>query len=258
MAEELAAGRIDAIGAAAEIDLVEIELEDLLLRELPLERHGEDRLAQLAVERPVVVEEDVARQLLADGRGTAHARTRSGQPLDDRAARAHRIDAEMRIIAAILDRDHRILHHLRDLVRGQPLAEAGAQLDDLGPVARAHDDGLRGLRRLELVIAGHRADRKGHCQADEQHQQQGQRGAPDRQPAAPCPQPARRCAARCGAAFLASRPLATTASVIHCLRWHPCCCPPCNCRNLAWRELTACERQAAALNPRARNRARRN
>ena len=74
MAEELPAGAVDAIGAATEIDLVEIELEDLLLREFPLERHRQDRLARLAIDRAVVVEEDVARELLADGRGPADAR----------------------------------------------------------------------------------------------------------------------------------------------------------------------------------------
>ena len=71
MAEEIAAGAIDAIGTAAEINLVEIELEDLFLREFPFQRHRQNRFAQFAVDRAIVVEEYIARQLLSDGGGTA-------------------------------------------------------------------------------------------------------------------------------------------------------------------------------------------
>jgi len=39
VAEELAAGAVDPIGPAAEIDFVEIEFENLLLGEFPFERH---------------------------------------------------------------------------------------------------------------------------------------------------------------------------------------------------------------------------
>ena len=44
MAEEAARRGVDAVGAAAEIDAVEIELEDLVLAELALERERQDRL----------------------------------------------------------------------------------------------------------------------------------------------------------------------------------------------------------------------
>ena len=44
MAEEAPRGGVDAIGAAAEIDAIEIELEDLVLGEFPLERERQDAL----------------------------------------------------------------------------------------------------------------------------------------------------------------------------------------------------------------------
>ena len=73
MAEEAARRGVDAIGAAAEIDAVEIELEDLVLAELALQRERQDRLLDLAAEAAVVGQEDVARELLGDRRGRADA-----------------------------------------------------------------------------------------------------------------------------------------------------------------------------------------
>ena len=59
---------VDSVGAAAEIDAVQIELEDLVLAELALQRQRQDRFLDLAPEGAVVGQEDVARQLLGDGR----------------------------------------------------------------------------------------------------------------------------------------------------------------------------------------------
>src|SRR3546814_1707064 len=69
MAEELARRRVDAIGAAAVIDLVHIQLEDLVLREFALEREREDRLMGLACKCVFVRQEDRARELLGARRG---------------------------------------------------------------------------------------------------------------------------------------------------------------------------------------------
>ena len=66
--EEEPRGAVDAVGAAAEIDAVQVELEDLVLGEAPFEREGEDPFADLAAEAAVVGEEDVAGELLGDGR----------------------------------------------------------------------------------------------------------------------------------------------------------------------------------------------
>ncbi len=242
MAEEFAAGRIHAIGAAAEIDLVEIKLEDLFLRELRLQRHREHSFAQFAIERTVVVEKDVARQLLGNGRCCRHAPVTGRRGIDG-ADEAIGIDPEMRIISAVLDRDHRVLHHLWDFVGSQPLAVAGAEFNDLGPVACANNDGLRRLRRLELIIAGHRPGREDDGQADEQGDKDRQRPAPDDKAAHPELDPALRlvrCCARC--AILARGALAAAPSLIHRLCRYPLLVAgssrrPYKYRDIAWRGL---------------------
>ena len=94
MAEEGAAGGIDAIGAAAEINPVEIELEDLVLGEFALKRERQHRFPDLAAEGAAVGQEDVAGELLGDGR-SALAPAAGLEPHLERARDADRVDAEM-------------------------------------------------------------------------------------------------------------------------------------------------------------------
>ena len=61
----------DAVGAEAEEDLVEVELEDLVLGVGLLDAEREDRFLDLAVERLLVGEQEVLGDLLGDGRGAA-------------------------------------------------------------------------------------------------------------------------------------------------------------------------------------------
>ena len=93
VAEEAARRGIDAIGAATKIDAVEIQLEDLVLGELALQRQGQHRLLDLAGEGAVIGQEDVARQLLGDGR-PALAEMASLDPDLDRPGDADRVDAD--------------------------------------------------------------------------------------------------------------------------------------------------------------------
>src|SRR3546814_12277051 len=72
MAEEAVRRGVDAIAAAAEIDFVEIEFEDLVLREFPFERERQNHLAHLACPGIAVRQEDIARELLRDRRGDLH------------------------------------------------------------------------------------------------------------------------------------------------------------------------------------------
>src|SRR3954462_5364719 len=115
MAEEAPRGGVDAVGATAEIDAVQVQLEDLVLGEAPLERQRQDPLAYLAPEIAVVGEEDVAGELLGDRR-CALAPAALGRADAERADDADRVDAGMMAEAPVLDRDHRVLHDRRDLV----------------------------------------------------------------------------------------------------------------------------------------------
>src|SRR5215210_6660587 len=51
LAEEIAAGCLDAVGSVSEVDHVEVHLEDLLLRQGGLETPGQLELDELAPER---------------------------------------------------------------------------------------------------------------------------------------------------------------------------------------------------------------
>jgi hypothetical protein len=183
VAEELSGSGVDAIGPAAEIDLVEVELEDLVLGELAFERERQHRLAQLAPEIIFVRQEDGARDLLRDGRRalqpTSFAAVLPGEL--ERAREADRIDAEVAAKAAILDRDHRVAHHAGDVAIGDPLAVAGAQRHDHRAVGGVNADHLPVGRRLELVVARQRSARgvdRDHQRDQRQHGDRHARAAP--------------------------------------------------------------------------------
>src|SRR5438046_9123326 len=91
VAVEFARRGVDSISAASEIDAVEVELEDLVFAELPLERHRQDRFLELAHEVAVVGQEDVAGQLLRDGRRRSNP-VSCGHRRGQRSAKSYRID----------------------------------------------------------------------------------------------------------------------------------------------------------------------
>ena len=113
----------------------------------------------LAAEAAVVGQEDVARELLGDGR-VALTPVAAADADRDRAADADRIDADMAAEAPVLDRDHRVAHHRRDLVVGQPFAEARPERHAGPAVGGADPDHLAEVVALgELGIARQIGDR---------------------------------------------------------------------------------------------------
>ncbi len=144
------AGRgLDAVGAAPEVDGVDVALEDLPLVELALELDGDDRLPELAPQGGVGADVDVLDVLLGDRRpalgGALGPDVGPGGPGD-----ADGIDAAVLEELAVLGGDDGVLddgRHLVDAYR-EPvlLAVEGGQLGAGGVV----DDrrlGLRGLGR---------------------------------------------------------------------------------------------------------------
>ena len=81
--------RFDAIQTVAEVHLVEIQLEDLLFRELTLDAGGENRFLQLAAIRLVARKEALPRELLGNGAAAfgaapfAHVAERSRSDADE-------------------------------------------------------------------------------------------------------------------------------------------------------------------------------
>jgi hypothetical protein len=105
---EVALGRgLDAVGPGAEIDPVQIELEDLLLGEARLQPDRQDQLLGL----PAIVlrrrQEEVAGELLGDGRAAAQraAALAVAHVVDLAAGDAPRIESEVPVVPAVLDGD---------------------------------------------------------------------------------------------------------------------------------------------------------
>ncbi len=168
-------GLLDAVGAGAEIDAVEIELEYLRLGEFALQPDREHRLLQLAMDGALLRQEKILRQLLRDGGGALrHAAVQDIG--DERARDAVRIDAVMLVEAAILDGDESLRHVARQFLQRQHGAAAVAAG---GKRAAMHVDDLdRGRplgnfqrldRRQMRAGPGNRADAADN-QPERQHQ----------------------------------------------------------------------------------------
>ena len=113
--------RRHAIGVPAEEDLVEIEFEDLLLRQRRLDPPGQEGLADLAGHRIFVAREEDLGDLLGDGRSAMGALAASGlrDIVPHRAEQARIIDAAMTEEGAVLRRQEGIDQLGRKFVIGE-------------------------------------------------------------------------------------------------------------------------------------------
>ena len=107
--------RRDAVSAAAEIDLVEIELEDAILAERLLHANRDQRSAHLALKRDLVGEQEVLRHLLRDRRRAdrppaAAIMQRVGHR---RAQHRKRIDAGVGVEILVFRREEGVDHQRR-------------------------------------------------------------------------------------------------------------------------------------------------
>ncbi len=110
---------LDPGRALAEVDLVQVLGEDLVLRPLPLEVVCDRRLAELLQDRAAVLRgERVLDELLRDRRGALLGRA-GEDVLIERPADPLEVDAAMLVEALVLDGDHRLLDDRRDLLGGE-------------------------------------------------------------------------------------------------------------------------------------------
>ena len=133
----------EAVGALAEEDLVQIQLEDLVLGKILLDLECNQDLARLAFGREALLEEEGTRHLLRDRRRALAPA--AGQQRQRGACHAARVDAAVLAKARVLDRDHSVLQplgHLRDRHEGAALGAEGGDLDAIG---REHRQRLLGL-----------------------------------------------------------------------------------------------------------------
>ena len=116
-------GRLDAVGVVAVVDGVQVLVEDLRLRPLARELDRETRLFQLALERLLLADVEVADELLRDRRAALD--DLAGRHVLPRGARdALVVDAAVLVEAAVLDRDGRARQPLRHLAVRDRLAVA--------------------------------------------------------------------------------------------------------------------------------------
>ncbi len=139
LAEIALRGLLDAVGAGAEIDAVEIELEDLGLGEFPFQPERQQHLLQLAVDRALLRQKQILRQLLGDG-GAALAHAAVQDVGDERARDAEGVDAVVLVEAAVLDGDEGLRHVTRQVLERQRLA---------GEVAAARQRAALGIDDLD-------------------------------------------------------------------------------------------------------------
>ncbi len=109
-------GGFDAVGAGAEIDPVEIKLEDLRLGEFVFEPECQHHFLRLARDRALLGEKQILGELLGDGR-TALRGAPPQHVGDQRAHDAQRIDAVVGVETAILDGDERLGHIVGQVVQ---------------------------------------------------------------------------------------------------------------------------------------------
>ena len=148
---EVRLGRcLDAVGAVAVVDGVEVHHENLFFGVDLLHLEGEVGLADLALERVVkllVGEDGVAYELLGDGRGALVA---AGELHRHGAHDAHEVDTVVLVEALVLGGHGAVEHVGRDLVDGDGLAVLSVEARDLVTLRVEHGGGL--AREVEVGV----------------------------------------------------------------------------------------------------------
>ncbi len=178
-------GGFDAVRAVAEVDLIAVEREDLPLGVALLDLDGEEGLLDLPLPGLLVIEEQLAGQLLGEGAG-------AGQPpLDDVFDRRHHDprhdDAEVAIEIGVLGREDGLAQPRRDVLVLDHDPALRRELADDPPVGRV-DAGDRvrrvvvqggDLRQVARIGKQDPGDDPEHRRQDEEGDDQGAAGNAD-------------------------------------------------------------------------------
>ncbi len=172
--------RGDAVGAEAEIDLVEIELEDLVLGIGPLDLQREQRLLDLAGERHLVGQQEVLGDLLGDGRGALRPPARTVVLQVDRAGARDALEVEPVVLVEILvlGGQEGVDHHLRHGLDRNVEPALGGVFGDQRAVGGVHAGHHRRLVVLKLrvvrqVLGEVPEQAGGGADADQEHDRPG-------------------------------------------------------------------------------------
>ena len=172
----------DAIGAEAEIDFVEVELEDLVLGIGALDLERQQRFLDLARQRHLVGEQEVLGDLLGDGGGALRAAAAAVvlHEGDRRARDAGEIEPAMLVEVLVLGGEEGVDHQLRhrlDRDVQPPLARIFGEQRAVGRMHARHHRRLvilqlRIVRQVLGEVPRARRRRRGHAH----HEQDGAGG----------------------------------------------------------------------------------
>ena len=161
LAEVVERRLLQAVAVVPEVDLVQVQVEDLILGQRPLHSRGEDPLADLPAQLPLLREEEVPARLLGDGGGAGQVA--AGEERLD--AGAHHPDVVQPLVAVevrVLRGQEGVAH-----VRGERgRVDEGASLEEvLGADAPVGAGDLGDLGRSVVAQRLHR--RKAPAEPDE-------------------------------------------------------------------------------------------
>ena len=181
--EVLAARRLDPVGTATEVDLVQVAGEDVALVQLALELHREHRLLELALEGPLRGQVRELHVLLGDGRATLLGLTVAQHRLVEGTADADRVDAAVVEELPVLGGQHRLHQHGGQVVvvDVDPLLGGRQPRHRRVEVAFAVGDlDVADERRLHRPLRGREVDRvQRHPEAADRHDPQHQEHVAD-------------------------------------------------------------------------------
>ena len=148
--------RLDAIGARAVVDCVQVHEQDVVFGVLLLELDRDIRLANLALDRDVIHlrrENRVAHELLGDGR--CALKVAAHEVVHQGAADAPRVDRTMGVEAFVLRSNRALERVVTDLVDFDRVAVLQLELREHRlPIARIDDRRLRGVVRVGALVIG--------------------------------------------------------------------------------------------------------
>ncbi len=152
---------LEAVHAAAEINLVAVEREDLLLGEGALDLDGEIGLLNFAHGGAVGGEKEIARQLHGEG-GRALGAAMRADVVPGGAGHAKDIDAPVRLEVLVFDGDDGLAQNGREAVVADHLAALQREGADDAALAVVEIGGGGGAVLLELLeSAADRRSRRG-------------------------------------------------------------------------------------------------
>ena len=121
LAQVGARGGREAVGAVAQVDLVHVERQDLVLAKLGLDLEGQQQLVELARVGLFRRQVEVARHLHGDG-AAALALGALDHVGQDRARHAHPVHAAVAVETVVLGRQHGIAHDFGNFIEAQHVA----------------------------------------------------------------------------------------------------------------------------------------